>query len=128
MDNNNNNWRGGRGRGRGGNRGGGGGGGGHRNYDNDYDNSSHDRTSSYSDAGSNISITSRLGPTHNERTVQGSNYNDNRPNRSNDDQERGGRAFSSNNYRGRGGRGRGRGGANARFAREFVEEDIDMKP
>ncbi|KAI8082080.1 hypothetical protein BDF21DRAFT_338291 [Thamnidium elegans] len=119
MDNNNNNWRG---------RGRGGGGGGNRNYDNDYNNSSYDRTNNYSDAGSNISITSRLGPTHNERTVHGSNYNDNRNNRSNDDQERGGKAFSSNNYRGRGGRGRGRGNGNARFAREFIEEDIDMKP
>lgn len=131
----NNNWR-GRGRGRGGNRGGGG----NRNYDNDYDNNySSNNRNAYND-GANISITSRLGPTNNpinERIVhkqppQQNDYNNrnDRNDRNNyNDQERGGRAFSSNNYRGRGGRGRG-GGNNAppRFTREFVDEDIDMKP
>ncbi|KAI7873447.1 uncharacterized protein EV154DRAFT_540537 [Mucor mucedo] len=137
----NNNWR-GRGRGRGGNRGGGGGGG-NRNYDNDYDNdysNNNNNRNAYNDGGS-ISITSRLGPTNspiNERIVhkqppQHNDYNNrsDRTDRSSydDQQQRGGRAFSSNNYRGRG--GRGRGGANnapPRFTREFVDEDIDMKP
>lgn len=127
-DNNNNNWR-GRGRGRGNHGGGGGGGGGFQSNSRDYDNFDYKSNAYNNNNPSNISITSRLGPTNvpiNNRTVTHS------PRSSHNEQSRGGgRAFSSNNYRGRGNRGGGRGGqfggGGARFNEEFVDEDTDMK-
>ncbi|KAK4509713.1 uncharacterized protein ATC70_007015 [Mucor velutinosus] len=119
-NNNNNNWR-GRGRGRGNynnnNRN-------NRDYNQDYNNNDHGNA--YGGNPGSISITARLGPTNapiNDRVVHTNNSNQQQHS------SRGGRAFSSNNYRGRGNRGnRNNGGGGARFNSEFVEEDISMQP
>ncbi|KAL7314768.1 nuclear mRNA export, poly(A)+RNA binding protein [Mucor circinelloides] len=123
-NNNNNNWR-GRGRGRGNynnnNRN-------NRDYNQDYNNNDHGNAYHSNSNPSSISITARLGPTNapiNDRVVHANNNNSNNQQHN----PRGGRAFSSNNYRGRGNRGnRNNGGGGARFNSEFVEEDISMQP
>ncbi|CEP11631.1 hypothetical protein [Parasitella parasitica] len=127
MDNNSN-WR-GRGRGRGNNNNA------NRNHNRDYSQSHNDNPTQGNAYHSNpnpsgISITSRLGPTNapvNDRIVH-TNYNNNSFSQQQQQNQRGERAFSSSNYRGRGNRGnRYSGGGSARFNSEFVEEDVSMQ-
>ncbi|KAI7899933.1 uncharacterized protein BX663DRAFT_440240 [Cokeromyces recurvatus] len=87
---------------------------------------SRDYVDSNNNNGSGISIIARLGPTNlplNERAVhQSNNSNRNQSSHPSSHQQRGGRAFDSQNYRGKNNQNYN----NARFNDEFIEEDIEM--
>ncbi|KAI8643170.1 hypothetical protein BD408DRAFT_415388 [Parasitella parasitica] len=141
MDSNNNNWR-GRGRGRGNNNNSNRNHNHNHNHNRDYNQGYNDNTNQGNAYHNNanpgsVSITSRLGPTNatsNDRIIHANNNSSSNNNNNSgfpqqhQQSQRGERAFSSNNYRGRGNRGsRYVGGGSARFNKEFVEEDISMQ-